>query len=81
MEIKKQRVSAYHWPSSSFILEVMLQECYTIISIIARVLYNYCKYCNYRKSVMQLFKLLQLLQECYTIIANIAIIEECYAII
>jgi len=24
LEIKKQHVSAYHWPSSSFILKVML---------------------------------------------------------
>jgi len=24
LEIKKQHVSAYHWPSSDFILEVML---------------------------------------------------------
>jgi len=30
--MKKQRVSAYHWPSSGFILKVMLQECYTIIA-------------------------------------------------
>ena len=44
----------------------MLQECYTIIAIIARLLYNYCNYC---KSVIQL---LQLLQDCYTIIAIIA---------
>jgi len=33
LEIKKQHVSAYHWPSSGFILEFMLQECYTIIAI------------------------------------------------
>jgi len=32
LEIKKQYVSAYRWPSSGFILEVMLQECYTIIT-------------------------------------------------
>jgi len=32
LEIKKQHVSAYHWPSSGFILKVMLQECYTIIA-------------------------------------------------
>jgi hypothetical protein len=38
LEIKKQHVSAYHWPSSGFILEVMLQECYAIIS-------NYCNNC------------------------------------
>ena len=31
LEIKKQHVSAYHWPSSGLILEVMLQECYTVI--------------------------------------------------
>jgi hypothetical protein len=54
LEIKKEHVSAYHWPSSGFISEVMLQECYTFIAnycksvtqllqIIARVLYNYCK--------------------------------------
>jgi hypothetical protein len=35
LEIKKQHVSAYHWPSSGFILEVMLQECYKIIANIA----------------------------------------------
>jgi len=28
----KQHVLAYHWPSSGFILEVILQECYTIIA-------------------------------------------------
>jgi hypothetical protein len=32
LEIKKQHVSAYHWSSSGFILEVTLQECYTIIA-------------------------------------------------
>jgi len=32
IEIKKRHVSAYHWPSSGFILEVMLQECYTVIA-------------------------------------------------
>jgi len=32
LEIKKQHVSAYYWPSSGFILEVMLQEFYTIIA-------------------------------------------------
>jgi len=32
LEIKKQHVSAYHWPSSSFILKVTLIECYTIIA-------------------------------------------------
>jgi len=37
----KQHVSAYHWPSSGFILEVMLQECYKIIANIA----NYCNNC------------------------------------
>jgi len=36
LEIKKQHVSAYHWPSSGFTLEAMLQDCYTIIA-------NYCK--------------------------------------
>ena len=35
LEIKKQRVSAHHCPSSGFILEVMLQEFYTIIANIA----------------------------------------------
>ena len=35
LDIKKQHVSAYHWPSSDFILEVMLQECYKIIANIA----------------------------------------------
>jgi hypothetical protein len=39
LEIKKQHVSAYHWPPSGFILEAMLQECYTIIAIIC----NSCK--------------------------------------
>jgi hypothetical protein len=38
LEIKKQHVSAYHWPSSGFILEVMLQECYTVIKIFANIL-------------------------------------------
>jgi hypothetical protein len=38
LEIKKQHVSAYHWPSSGFTLEVMLQECYTIIKIFANIL-------------------------------------------
>jgi len=37
LEIKKQHVSACHWPSSGFILKVMLQECYTIIAIIATI--------------------------------------------
>jgi hypothetical protein len=32
LETKKQHVSVYHWPSSCFILEVMLQEGYTIIA-------------------------------------------------
>ena len=32
LEIKKQHVSAYHWPSSGFFLEIMLQEFYTIIA-------------------------------------------------
>ena len=32
LDIKKQHVSAYHWPSSGFILEIMLQECCTIIA-------------------------------------------------
>jgi len=32
LEIKKQYVSAYHWPSSGFILKVFLWECYTIIA-------------------------------------------------
>jgi len=32
LEIKKQRVSAYHWPSSGLILNNTV-----------RVLYNYCK--------------------------------------
>jgi len=32
LEIKKQHVPAYHWPSSGFILKVMLPECYTIIA-------------------------------------------------
>jgi len=43
LEIKKQHVSAYHWPSSGFILTVMLWECYKIISTPMRVckkLYN-----------------------------------------
>ena len=34
LETKKQHVSAYHWPSSGFILEFMLQECYTIIVLL-----------------------------------------------
>jgi len=34
LEIKEQHVSACHWPSSGFILKVMLQECYTVIAII-----------------------------------------------
>jgi len=33
LEIKKQHVSACHWPSSGFILK----------SYVVRVLYNYCK--------------------------------------
>ena len=36
LEIKKQRVSAYHWLSSGFILEVMLQEFHTIIAAARR---------------------------------------------
>jgi len=32
LEIKKQHVSACHWPSSGFILKVMLVEYYTIIA-------------------------------------------------
>jgi len=32
LEIKKQQVSAYHWPSSCFILKALLKECYTIIA-------------------------------------------------
>jgi len=35
LEIKEQHVSAYQWPSSGFILDVMLEKCYTIIAIIA----------------------------------------------
>jgi len=35
LEIKKQHVSAYHWPSSGFILKICA----------VRVLYNYCNNC------------------------------------
>jgi hypothetical protein len=64
LESKEQHVSAHHWPSSGFILKVMLQECYTIIAIIA-IIANYCKLlqliANYCKLWQIICKLLQLI--------------------
>jgi len=44
----KQHVSAHHWPSSGFILGVMLQEFYTFIANYCKIasIANYCKHNN-----------------------------------